>query len=440
MIYEYLIYGFTFLVSIGIVTYYWRSGAKKSKAVAAKVEQAQEEGRYQPVSLYPHIDPSRCIGSGACVRACPEEDIIGLIDGKGTLINASSCIGHGACFHSCPVDAISLRIGTEERGVDLPHIKPDYETNVEGIYIAGELGGMGLIKNSAEQGVQACSNLAAALPQERACALDVVIIGAGPAGIAAALRAKELGLSFEVLEQESLGGTVATFPRDKVVMTQAMDLPLYGKLKLTNTSKAELMGIWTDLLEQNEMQIQEHCKVERIESLAPYHFKLSTAAGRVFESRSVIIAIGRRGSPRKLGVPGELSEKVAYRLVEPEHIHQQKVLVVGGGDSAVESALLLMDQNEVSLSYRKEHFARIKKDNQTKLEQAFADGKIRALLATNVQAIEQERVLIKDAQGETIDLPNDKVYIFAGGELPIPFLKESGINVEKTFGKTLRKH
>ncbi len=440
MVYEYLIYGFTFLVSAGIVVYYYRSGAKKSKLVAAKVEQAQEEGRYQPVSLYPYIDPSRCIGSGACVRACPEEDIIGLIDGKGTLINASSCIGHGACFHSCPVDAISLRIGTEERGVDLPHIKPDYETNISGIYIAGELGGMGLIKNSAEQGVQACANLADSLPEQKSCDLDIAIIGAGPAGIAAALKAKELGLSFEVLEQESLGGTVATFPRDKVVMTQAMELPLYGKLKLSNTSKSELMGIWTELLESHQISISEHCKVEGIEELAPYHFRLKTAAGRQIESRSVIIAIGRRGSPRKLGVPGEEREKVAYRLLEPEHIQNQKVLVVGGGDSAVESALLLMEHNEVSLSYRKEHFARIKKGNQVNLEKAFAEGKIRPLLATNVQAIEEDRVLIKDAQGEEIDLPNNRVYIFAGGELPIPFLKDSGINVEKTFGKTLRKH
>lgn len=440
MVYEWLIYGFTFLLSAGIVGYYVRSGKKRSQEVASKVEQAQEEGRYQPVSLYPHIDPNRCIGSGACVRACPEEDILGLINGKGTLINASSCIGHGACFHSCPVDAISLRIGTEERGVDLPHIRPDYQTNLEGIYIAGELGGMGLIKNSAEQGIQACANLAEALPSSKACSLDIAIIGAGPAGIAAALKARELGLSFTILEQESLGGTVATFPRDKVVMTQAMDLPLYGKMKLTNTSKAELLGIWNELIATHQIEVREHCKVERIESLGDFHFKLSAANGESIEARSVIIAIGRRGSPRKLGVPGEDSEKVAYRLMEPEHIAHQKVLVVGGGDSAVESALLLMDQNEVSLSYRKEHFARIKKGNQLNLEAAIAQNKIKALLSTEVQSISPDKVVLKDKEGSLVELENDKVYIFAGGELPIPFLKESGINVEKTFGKILRKH
>ncbi|WP_421752993.1 NAD(P)-binding domain-containing protein [Croceimicrobium sp.] len=437
---EVLIYGFVILLSGTIVWYYWSSGQKRSKEVAAKVVQAQEEGRYQPVSLHPYIDPHKCIGSGACVRACPEEDILGLIDGKGTLINASSCIGHGACFHACPVDAISLRIGTEVRGVDLPHIKPNYETNISGIYIAGELGGMGLIKNSAEQGVQACNNLAEELPSERSCETDVVIIGAGPAGIAAALKAKEKGLSFRVLEQDSLGGTVFTFPRDKVVMTSPMDLPLYGKLKLNNTSKAELLGIWNEVLDKHQIQIEEHSKVERISQIGDYHFKLETSKGESVEARSVIIAIGRRGTPRKLGVPGEESSKVAYRLLEPEHIQGEKVLVVGGGDSAVESALLLADQNEVHLSYRKQHFARIKKGNQEKLEAALASGKILPLLSTNVRAIEEKSVSLEQADGSEITIENDRIYIFAGGELPIPFLKEAGISVEKTFGKTLKKH
>jgi thioredoxin reductase/Pyruvate/2-oxoacid:ferredoxin oxidoreductase delta subunit len=437
---EALIYGLVFLISALIVVYYWRSGKKRSKNIEAKVSLAQEEGRIQPVSLHPYVDPNRCIGSGACIRACPEEDILGLLDGQATLINASSCIGHGACFHSCPVDAISLRIGTEERGVDLPHVKPDYETNINGIYIAGELGGMGLIKNSAEQGVQACANLIKALPQARSCELDLIIIGAGPAGIAAALKAKEQGINFKVLEQDSLGGTVFTFPRDKVVMTQPMKLPLYGDLKLYNTSKAELLETWTEVLQKHEIEIQEHCKVEAIKELEDYHFELKLANGDRLESRSIIIAIGRRGSPRKLGVPGEDSSKVAYRLLEPEHISGEKVLVVGGGDSAVESALLLMEQNEVTLSYRKQHFARIKKGNQQKLEAAFAEGKIRPLLASNVLEIKPQEVVLSDSEEKEIRIENNRVYIFAGGELPIPFLREAGITVEKTFGKTLKKH
>ncbi|MGB0432135.1 MAG: 4Fe-4S dicluster domain-containing protein, partial [Bacteroidia bacterium] len=149
---EILIYGVTLLACLAIVVVYVRKGNKLSNENAKKVAIAKEEGRFEPVSLHPYIDLGTCIGSGACITACPEKDILGIVNGKATVINASSCIGHGACFHSCPVEAISLKIGTEKRGVDLPHINPTYETNIKGIYIAGELGGMGLIKNSVEQG------------------------------------------------------------------------------------------------------------------------------------------------------------------------------------------------------------------------------------------------------------------------------------------------
>lgn len=437
---EMLIYSSTLLLCMGIVYYYIRRHAKQSLVVQAKVAQAKEEGRFEPVSLYPYVDPNICLGSGACIRACPEEDILGLSNGQATIVNASSCIGHGACFHSCPVDAISLRIGTEQRGVDLPHIQADYQTNIPGIYIAGELGGMGLIKNSAEQGMQAIENLANQIPRDHGLANDLIIVGAGPAGIAAALKAKQLGLSFRILEQESLGGTVFTFPRDKVVMTQPVELPFYGKLKLFNTSKEELLKVWLDLLRDNSIKVEEHCKVEGIQSLNPYHFKVETSQKGAIESAAVLLAIGRRGTPRKLGIPGEESTKVAYRLLDSEQIEGQKIMVVGGGDSAVESALLLMDRNEVILSYRKEHFARIKRQNQIKLEQAIAEGKIEAKLSTNLKAINPETVLLQNAEEKEELIQNDKVYIFIGGELPLPFLQQCGISIEKTFGKVVKQH
>ncbi len=437
---EWLTYAATILISLSIVVYYVRSNKRQSNEVQAKVSQAKEEGRFVPVSLHPYIDPNLCLGSGACVRACPEEDILGLINGKATVINTSSCIGHGACFHACPVDAISLRIGTEQRGVDLPHIQADYQTNVPGIYIAGELGGMGLIKNSAEQGMQAVTNLANALDRSQGPTLDLCIIGAGPAGIAAALKAKQRGLSFRIVDQESLGGTVFTFPRDKVVMTQPVELPFYGKLKLYNTSKQELLEVWEALLKQNEILVEEHQKVEGIETLGEGYFRTNTNNGLRIESKAVLLAIGRRGSPRKLGIPGEESTKVAYRLLDSEQIQAKQIMVVGGGDSAVESALLLVDRNEVTLSYRKEHFARIKKQNQLKLEGAVAAGKLQLKLGSNLQSIADDKVILQNAEGQIEEIPNDKVYIFIGGELPLPFLKQSGISVEKTFGKIVKKH
>ena len=438
---ELLIYGISGLVCLALVYFYIRKEKSKSNIVAKKVEVAKEEGRFEPVSLHPFIDLGSCIGSGACIKACPEKDILGIVDGKATVINATNCIGHGACFQACPTEAISLRIGTEVRGVDLPHIKPTYETNVPGIYIAGELGGMGLIKNSTEQGIQAVDNLVKKKKPQKENALDLVIVGAGPAGIAAGLAAKKHGLSFQILEQDSLGGTVFSFPREKVVMTRPVELPLYGKLNLFDTSKQELLAIWVDVLQKNNIIIAEHTKVEHISAQDDGTFKVACGTGKDFTAQQVLLAIGRRGSPRKLGVPGENLPKVYYRLLEPEHISGKDILVVGGGDSAIESAMLLMKNNSVTLSYRSDKFARIKPKNKELIDDAIAKQKLTAIFNSNVLKIEETSVTLAteaSPQGQT--LPNDFVYVFAGGELPIQFLKNAGIEVEKKFGKIVKKH
>ncbi len=436
---ELITYGITGVFIAIVVVVYIVIGKRKSKVVQKKVEIAIEEGKFEPVSLHPYVDPNICIGSGACVRACPEKDILGIIDGKATVINASNCVGHGACFIACPVDAISLRIGTEKRGVELPHVKPSYETNVDGLYIAGELGGMGLIKNSTEQGIQAIENLAKKRKTDQSTGLDLIIIGAGPAGIAASLTAKKLGLSFKTLEQDSLGGTVFTFPRMKVVMTKPMELPLVGKIKLVNTSKQELLDIWNAALTKNEIQIQENSKVDKITPLER-GFELSLANGEILNSDQVLVAIGRRGTPRKLGVIGEGLPKVAYRLLEPELIQNQKIMVVGGGDSAIESALLLADENEVHLSYRQANFARLKPQNSINLENAVQQNKVTVWLNSNLTEITEKEVSLNQSETGNHTLGNDRVFIFAGGELPTEFLKNAGISVEKSFGKTVRKH
>ncbi len=232
-----LIYGLVIILFVVAVYFYLRKHKKESLKIQEKVAIAKEEGLFEPISLHPYIDLKKCIGSAACVTGCPEKDILGIVDGKATLINSTNCIGHGACFHACPVEAISLRIGTESRGVELPHVNRNFETNMKGIYIAGELGGMGLIKNSVEQGQQAMESIAKANKSGDDKMLDVVVIGAGPAGISATLAAKKHGLSCITLEQDSLGGTVYNFPRAKIVMTSPMDLPLHGKAKFYDTSK-----------------------------------------------------------------------------------------------------------------------------------------------------------------------------------------------------------
>lgn len=437
---ELIVYGTVFLLCAITVFFYLRSKKKKTKETVKKVAIAKEEGLFEPVSLYPFIDLNACIGSGACITACPEKDILGIENGIATVINTSNCVGHGACFHACPVEAISLKIGTEKRGVDLPHVSESYETNIKGMYIAGELGGMGLIKNSVEQGLQAMQSIAKNKKPSKENVLDVVIIGAGPAGISATLAAKEHGLSAITLEQDSLGGTVYTFPRAKIVMTAPMDLPLYGKAKLYDTSKDELLQLWKKVISEHNLEILEHTKVESIVPSADKTFKLTTNTGQEYICQQVLLSIGRRGTPRKLGVPGEDTQKVAYRLLEPELISNKKIIVVGGGDSAIESALLLTDENEVTLSYRKDKFSRLKPKNREKIEQAIADKSIQVVYNSNLVSINDKSVLVKMEDGETTEFENDMVYIFAGGELPTNFLQNAGIEITKRHGHTMKKH
>ena len=432
---------FVFLLIGSTIYFYFKIQNRKSLKVREKLSKAKKEGLFEPVSLHPYIDLNKCIGSAACVAECPEKDILGVIDGKATVINASNCIGHGACFHNCPVEAISLRIGTEKRGVELPHIKPNFETNIKGIYIAGELGGMGLIKNSVEQGQQAIADIANKERSKKDSVLDVLIVGAGPAGIAASLAARLHRLKFITVEQETLGGTVATFPRDKIVMTAPMNLPLYGRVKLYDTSKAELLSLWQKVLQNNNLTIYEKTKVEQIIPQPDSTFKVVTNTDKIFFTKNVILAIGRRGTPRKLNVPGEDMYKVAYRLLEPEHIKNADILVVGGGDSAIEAALALMENNRVLLSYRKEQFVRLKPKNKEKIMAASENNQISILYNTEVVAINEKDVLIRDkASQTTVSYKNDRVFIFAGGELPTQFLTQTGIEIKKRFAYIVKKH
>jgi thioredoxin reductase/Pyruvate/2-oxoacid:ferredoxin oxidoreductase delta subunit len=435
-----IIYSFIGILFFGILFIYLRKQWKNSKLVEEKIIKAKADGFYEPVSLHPVVDVNLCIQSGACITSCPEKDILGILNGKAVAINTSHCIGHGACFHACPTMAISLCIGTEKRGVDLPHVNQLFETNVPGIYIAGEIGGMGLIKNAVEQGKQVVENISKNIDRGIAADYDIIIVGAGPAGIAASLAAKKLKLSALVLEQDTIGGTVFTFPRKKIIMTSPMDIPLHGKVKLYETSKAELLDLWNEILSKNEIVIREKVKVDTI-VFENNHFVVETAGKEKLTCRKVILSIGRTGTPRKLNIPGEMSTKVAYRLLEPELIENQKVVVVGGGDSAIETALLLTEFNQVILSYRGEAFGRIKPGNQVKIKEAMSLNQIDVRFNTSLKSIEEDHVKIEDLlTNEVTRLDNDLVYIFAGGELPTKFLESAGVQITKKFGEALMKH
>jgi len=414
--------------------YYWKNASrhKKSKRI---LDEAVASGLTEPASLHPVVNHGLCLGCASCIGACPEKDVLGVIDGKADLINPTHCIGHGACKKACPFSAIDLVFGTEKRGVDIPQVDESFQTNVPGIYIAGELGGMGLIRNAVSQGVQAIDSICKldGIGSNAGEQLDLVIVGAGPAGLAASLAAKSKNLNFVLLEQESLGGTVSHYPRGKIVMTAPADLPIVGRMHFKETTKEALMEFWQGVVEKAGLQVKDWQRVESIK--AENNGFIVKTADSEYQARAILLAIGRRGTPRKLGVPGEEKTKVVYRLIDAEQYRNQHVLVVGGGDSALEAAVSISEEpgTTVTVSYRSEAFSRAKEKNRQKVEAAQKSGRLNLLMKSTVKQVDQDKVII-NADDAEVSIDNDAVIVCAGGILPTVFLKDIGIVVDTKFG------
>jgi thioredoxin reductase (NADPH) len=407
----------------------------EEREARALQEKAIRDGLHEPVSIRPYVDLSKCMGSGSCIRACPEQAVLQIIGGVAEIVRGSHCVGHGACEAACPVGAIQLEFGSERRGVELPSISPDFETNVPGIYIAGELGGMGLVANAVEQGAQGVRNLRKTVSKSVQTDVDVLIVGAGPAGLGAALEAKRSGLSYRVLEQGEFGGAIRHFPRQKLVMTRPIDFPGYKKVKIDTIRKEELIALFEEVVAETGLVIHDHERVDSISPAGEGAFTVKTSKGSVL-SQKVIIAVGRAGTPRKLNVPGEHLEKVAYRLLDPEMYQHQHILVVGGGDSALEAACSLAEQagNRVTLSYRKAVVNRAKAANISRMKAMASTGSLKLVFGSTVSEIYGDRVSLQQGE-EPLVIANDQVFIFAGGILPFTFLENAGIQIETHFGK-----
>jgi thioredoxin reductase (NADPH) len=413
-----------------------RREVARDRAGRAQLKDLESMGDTVPATLHPHIDPSRCIGSGACVRACPEHDVLSIVGGVARLVNPLGCVGHGACASACGVEAIRLVFGTATRGVELPRIDENFETTSAGVFIVGELGGMGLIRNAVRQGGQAGAFVAKSKKQGRGDVLDCIVVGAGPAGISAALALKQAGKRFLVLDREVFGGTILHYPRGKVVMAGDLDLPGYGRVKKGRMSKEELVALWKDIREKTQLPVKTGALVSGLAQECDDSWTVKSSIGE-FRAANVILALGRRGSPRKLEVPGEEHEKVTYRVIEPE-VHQGKhVMVVGGGNSAVETAVILADYGgcaSVSISYRREKFARARAENMQRIEEALATGKVKGYLNTELLGIDDKRVRLKHKDGREEAVANDAVVVQVGGTDPGDVLRSFGVELSTKFG------
>ena len=423
-------YGISGLICLFFLVGYLRSLKKRE----ARAREAAEKGKLfseGPKAQHPHIDSNYCIGCGTCTSVCPEGDVLAMIAGKAVIVNGHKCIGHGLCADACPVGAITMVMASPSMAADMPHLTREFETTVKGLFIVGELGGLALIKNAVNQGRDCVDTIAARLrasgTQPVQGIYDVLIVGAGPAGISASLRAIENKLNYLTLERDEVGGTVAKYPRQKLVMTSPVDFPMYGKFKKLQLSKENLLAFWDMILNRADFNVSTSEKVDDVKKGDDGIFTIATATNQ-YRARAVILALGRAGEPRKLGVKGEELPKVMYRLIEADHYINKKILVVGGGDSAVEAAMGLASQsgNQVTLSYRSERFSRIKERNQKRMEEFMRSGKLRVAFNSNPVEFKLESVIL-EVHGSRQELPNDFVWIFAGGTPPNAFLKKIGV-------------
>ena len=412
-----------------------RRQQKLAKKILAK---AIENKANEPLSLHPKIDPAKCAGCGACTEVCPEGDIIKLVNHKAVLVSPSRCVGHGECEVACPFGAIDLVFGTKTRGRDIPRLSADYESNVRGLYVCGELGGMGLIRNAVKQGMMAANHGMMNLDRSLKADYDFFVVGSGPAGLSVALAAIAGKASYKCIEQGSFGGTVANFPRQKIVMSYPAELPIVGKMefKSNRISKENLLAYWQKIRQRTGLKVSEFEKFEGME-VKDGVFHIQTTKGK-YTARKLFLAMGVRGSPRRLELPNEDLPKVTYNLLDASEYQKSRVAIVGGGNAGVEAAQQLAKPelgNKVTLIISGPSLERCNEANQKMILALQKMGLVDIWYNANVKQIEPSHLHV-DHKGKRIELQNNFLFILIGAEVPQKFLMSLGVSIDKKFGES----
>ena len=340
----------------------------------------------------------------------------------------------------------SSKIGTRQ----LPKLSETYESNVKGLYIVGDLADAPVIKIALVQGFDVANKVVdrdfgGSAPTGGDFDCDVVVLGAGPAGIGAALALSRRGVRYQLIERERPFNTIQNFPKHKHIFSEPRDFGNVERFPFMDAIKEDLIEVWEKAIDDNELiihQPEEVVDITRVDG--GFQVTMSAMEGaewdgkpvekgtkRTLKVRRVILAIGRRGTVRKLGVPGQDLDKVEYGLHDPEAHKGEKVLVVGGGDSAVEAAVALAHAGaDVSISYRQDAFIRAKLLNQQRINEAISDRKIRAFFKTTPKEVTEDKVILNGPDGDPLEVENDRVFGMIGTKLPLPFLQKIGVRME----------
>ncbi len=406
-------------------------GLVRSRRPAGRAPKATEAAA---VKRLPVIDTSTCLGCYACVDVCP----YGVLEVEryvAVVARPDACCGLVLCEQRCPNG--SLRMADADHVIERPRVGASLESpDTPGLFLCGDVTGVPLIKNAILQGAKAADAAHASLgsrPRDPS-AVDACVIGAGPAGISAALRLKELGASLAVLEQGGVAQSIQSFPRGKLVFDQPLELPMAGKLWLKESSKEELLLHWMRIVRREALPIEEDMRMTEVERRADGLFVVRALGpneqGRTVLARTVLLAIGQRGTPRRLPVvvPAEAESRVYYHLADARSLAGQRVVVVGLGDSAMETAAALAAQprTSVTILHRGATYSRGQPRNIAEVERLRKAGRLRLRFGSQIEEVGPGWVTARDGEG-THRVPFDALFVLIGHIPPWDTLRRAGV-------------